>query len=229
MSLFVIADLHLSLGTDKPMDGFHGWEGYVRRLEENWRSIVKPEDTVVIAGDISWAMKLEDSLSDFKFIQSLPGQKIIMKGNHDYWWSTRNKIDNFFTQNGLDSLHVLHNCAYRVGDRAICGTRGWLYNSETEEDRKIVNREAGRLVASIEDAKKLGGELTAFLHYPPVYDTMECRELLDILVEQDVKECYFGHIHGQYAAKKALVGEYRGVHMRLISCDFVNFCPVLIS
>lgn len=229
MSLFVIADLHLSLGTDKPMDGFHGWEGYVRRLEENWRSIVKPEDTVVIAGDISWAMKLEDSLSDFKFIQSLPGQKIIMKGNHDYWWSTRNKIDNFFTQNGLDSLHVLHNCAYRVGDRAICGTRGWLYNSETEEDRKIVNREAGRLVASIEDAKKLGGELTAFLHYPPVYDTMECRELLDILVEQGVKECYFGHIHGQYAAKKALVGEYRGVHMRLISCDFVNFCPVLIS
>lgn len=229
MSLFVIADLHLSLGTDKPMDGFHGWEGYVRRLEENWRSIVKPEDTVVIAGDISWAMKLEDSLSDFKFIQSLPGQKIIMKGNHDYWWSTRNKIDNFFTQNGLDSLHVLHNCAYRVGDRAICGTRGWLYNSETEEDRKIVNREAGRLVASIEDAKKLGGELTAFLHYPPVYDTLECRELLDILVEQGVKECYFGHIHGQYAAKKALVGEYRGVHMRLISCDFVNFCPVLIS
>lgn len=229
MSLFVIADLHLSLGTDKPMDGFHGWEGYVRRLEENWRSIVKPEDTVVIAGDISWAMKLEDSLSDFKFIQSLPGQKIIMKGNHDYWWSTRNKIDNFFTQNGLDSLHVLHNCAYRVGDRAICGTRGWLYNSETEEDRKIVNREAGRLVASIEDAKKLGGELTAFLHYPPVYDTMECRELLDILVEQGVKKCYFGHIHGQYAAKKALVGEYRGIHMRLISCDFVNFCPVLIS
>lgn len=228
MALFVIADLHLSLGTDKPMDAFKGWEGYVRRLEENWRTVVGAEDTVVIAGDISWAMKLEESLEDFAFIHSLPGQKIIMKGNHDYWWSTRNKIDGFFTEHGFDSLHVLHNCAYRVGDRALCGTRGWLYNSETEEDRKIVNREAGRLLASIEEAKKLGGELTAFLHYPPVYDTMECREILDILVENQVKECYFGHIHGQYAARKALVGEYRGVRMRLVSCDFVNFCPVLI-
>lgn len=228
MALFVIADLHLSLGTDKPMDGFKGWQDYVSRLEENWRSIVKPEDTVVIAGDISWAMKLEDSLADFTFINSLPGEKIIMKGNHDYWWSTRNKIDNFFAQNGLNTLHILHNGAYRVGDRAICGTRGWLYNSETEEDKKIVNREVGRLVASLEEGKKLGGELTAFLHYPPVYDIMECREILDTLVEYDVKQCYFGHIHGQYAAKKALVGEYRGVHMHLISCDYVNFCPVLI-
>lgn len=228
MALFVIADLHLSLGTDKPMDGFKGWQDYVSRLEENWRNIVKPEDTVVIAGDISWAMKLEDSLADFTFINSLPGEKIIMKGNHDYWWSTRNKIDNFFAQNGLNTLHILHNGAYRVGDRAICGTRGWLYNSETEEDKKIVNREVGRLVASLEEGKKLGGELTAFLHYPPVYDIMECREILDTLVEYGVKQCYFGHIHGQYAAKKALVGEYRGVHMHLISCDYVNFCPVLI-
>ncbi len=228
MALFVIADLHLSLGVDKPMDVFKGWENYVDRLEENWRAVVGPEDTVVIAGDISWAMKLEDSLKDFSFIDSLPGQKIIMKGNHDYWWSTRSKIDSFFAQNGLGSLRVLHNCAYRVGDKALCGTRGWLYNSETEEDRKIVAREAGRLLASIAEAKKLGGELVAFLHYPPAYDTMECRELLDILVENGVRECYFGHIHGQYAARKALVGEYRGVHMRLISCDYVKFCPVLI-
>lgn len=228
MALFVIADLHLSLGTDKPMDAFKGWEGYVRRLEENWRAVVAAEDTVVIAGDISWAMKLEESLEDFAFIHSLPGKKIIMKGNHDYWWSTRNKIDSFFAEHGFDSLHVLHNCAYRVGERALCGTRGWLYNSETEEDRKIVTREAGRLLASIREAKKLGGELTAFLHYPPVYDTMECREILDILVENQVRECYFGHIHGQYAARKALVGEYRGIRMQLVSCDFVNFCPVLI-
>ncbi len=228
MALFVIADLHLSLGVDKPMDVFKGWENYVDRLEENWRAVVGPEDTVVIAGDISWAMKLEDSLKDFAFIDSLSGQKIIMKGNHDYWWSTRSKIDSFFAQNGLGSLRVLHNCAYRVGDKALCGTRGWLYNSETEEDRKIVAREAGRLLASIAEAKKLGGELVAFLHYPPAYDAMECRELLDILVENGVRECYFGHIHGQYAARKALIGEYRGVRMRLISCDYVKFCPVLI-
>lgn len=228
MSLFVIADLHLSLGADKPMDVFRGWEDYVSRVEENWRRVVRPEDTVVIAGDISWAMKLEDTLADFSFLHSLPGEKILLKGNHDYWWSTRNKMDSFFVKNGFSDLHILHNDAYRVGDSAICGTRGWLYNSETEEDKKIVSREAGRLIASIDAAKKLGGRLIAFLHYPPVYDAMECRELLDILVENGISDCWFGHIHGQYAARKAPVGEYRGVHMHLVSCDFVKFCPVLI-
>lgn len=228
MSLFVIADLHLSLGADKPMDVFRGWEDYVSRVEENWRRVVKPEDTVVIAGDISWAMKLEDTLADFSFLHSLPGEKILLKGNHDYWWSTRNKMDSFLVKNGFSDLHILHNDAYRVGDSAICGTRGWLYNSETEEDKKIVSREAGRLIASIDAAKKLGGRLIAFLHYPPVYDAMECRELLDILVENGISDCWFGHIHGQYAARKAPIGEYRGVHMHLVSCDFVKFCPVLI-
>lgn len=228
MALFVIADLHLSLGAQKPMDIFRGWENYVERLEQNWRALVRPEDTVVIAGDISWAMKLEDTLKDFTFLHSLPGEKIIMKGNHDYWWSTRNKIDTFLAEHDLSSLKVMHNCAYRVGERALCGTRGWLYRAETEEDQKIVNREAGRLLASIEEAKKLGGTLTAFLHYPPVYDGMECREILEILVNAGVTDCYFGHIHGQYAAKKALTGEYRNVKMHLISCDFVNFCPVQI-
>lgn len=229
MSLFVIADLHLSLGAEKPMDVFNGWQNYVERLEKNWRAVVQPEDTVVLAGDLSWAMKLEDTLRDFTFLHSLPGEKIIMKGNHDYWWSTRNKIDTFFAEHGLSSLKVMHNCAYRVGDRALCGTRGWLYRAQSEEDQKIVNREAGRLLASIEEAKKLGGELTAFLHYPPVYDGMECREILDILVDSGVTDCYFGHIHGQYAAKKALIGEYKQVKMHLISCDFVNFCPVRIA
>ena len=229
MSLFVIADLHLSLGAEKPMDVFNGWQNYVERLEKNWRAVVQPEDTVVLAGDLSWAMKLEDTLRDFTFLHSLPGEKIIMKGNHDYWWSTRNKIDTFFAEHGLSSLKVMHNCAYRVGNRALCGTRGWLYRAQSEEDQKIVNREAGRLLASIEEAKKLGGELTAFLHYPPVYDGMECREILDILVDSGVTDCYFGHIHGQYAAKKALIGEYKQVKMHLISCDFVNFCPVRIA
>lgn len=229
MALFVIADLHLSLGAQKPMDVFHGWENYVERLEQNWRAVVRPEDTVVIAGDISWAMKLEDTLQDFTFLHSLPGEKILMKGNHDYWWSTRNKIDTFLAEHGLFSLKIMHNCAYRVGDRALCGTRGWLYRAESEEDKKIVNREAGRLLASVEEAKKLGGALTAFLHYPPVYDGMECSELLEILVNSGVTDCYFGHIHGRYAAQKALAGEYRNVKMHLISCDFVNFCPVKID
>ena len=229
MALYVIADLHLSLGADKPMDVFPGWQDYVERLEDNWRATVAPEDTVVIAGDISWSMLLEVCVKDFAFIDSLPGEKLLMKGNHDYWWSTRNKIDHFLTDHGFSSMKILHNCAYRVGSRAVCGTRGWLYNSETEEDRKIVNREAGRLLASLQAAKALGGIPVVFLHYPPVYDGMECQALLDIMVENGIPDCYFGHIHGQYAAKKALRGEYKGVRMHLISCDFVNFRPVLVD
>lgn len=229
MALYVIADLHLSLGTDKPMDVFPGWKDYVQRLEKNWTALVKPQDTVVVAGDISWAMRLEDAVADFAFLHGLPGQKLLLKGNHDYWWSTRSKIDAFFQAQGFSSLHVLHNCAYRVGDVAVCGTRGWLYNSATAEDRKIVAREAGRLLASLAEGEKLGGEPVVFLHYPPVYDDMECGEILDILAEHKVARCYFGHIHGQYAARKALVGEYRGVGMHLISCDFVNFAPVLVA
>ena len=229
MSLFAIADLHLSLNGEKPMDVFKGWHNYVERLEKNWRRVVQEGDTVVIAGDISWAMKLEDALLDFQFLHSLPGEKILLKGNHDYWWSTRSKIDAFFQEQGFSTLHILHNCAYRVGDVAVCGTRGWLYNSETAEDKKIVAREAGRLLASLAEGEKLGGEPMVFLHYPPVYDNMECGGILDILEERRISHCYFGHIHGQYAARKALVGEYRGVRMHLISCDFVNFTPVLVA
>ena len=229
MALYVIADLHLSLGADKPMDVFPGWKDYVQRLEKNWTALVKPEDTVVVAGDISWAMRLEDAAADFAFLNGLPGQKLLLKGNHDYWWSTRSKIDAFFQEQGFSTLHILHNCAYRVGDVAVCGTRGWLYNSETAEDKKIVAREAGRLLASLAEGEKLGGEPMVFLHYPPVYDSMECGGILDILEERRISHCYFGHIHGQYAARKALVGEYRGVRMHLISCDFVNFTPVLVA
>lgn len=138
MSLFAIADLHLSLGGDKPMDLFEGWQGYTEKLNKNWNAIVKEEDTVVIAGDISWAMKLEDTEKDFAFIQSLPGKKLILKGNHDYWWSTKKKIDTFFAAHDFNSIQIVHNSAVIVGDRAVCGTRGWLYNSGTEEDKKIV-------------------------------------------------------------------------------------------
>ena len=229
MSLFAIADLHLSLNGEKPMDVFRGWHNYTQRLEENWRRVVQEGDTVVIAGDISWAMKIEDALLDVQFLHSLPGEKILLKGNHDYWWSTRNKIDQFMLEHGFSDMKVLHNCASLVEGQALGGTRGWLYNSETAEDRKIVAREAGRLTMSMDEAKRLGGELVAFLHYPPVYDTMECSEILELLASNQIKHCYFGHIHGQYAAQKALVGEYKGVQMHLISADYVQFCPVKVE
>lgn len=228
MSLFAIADLHLSLGCDKPMDVFNGWQNYTEKLEKNWRSIVNQEDTVVIAGDISWAMKLEDAEKDFAFIHSLPGKKLILKGNHDYWWTTKKKIDAFLSEHGFTSIQIVHNNAYVVGDMAVCGTRGWLYNSESDEDFKIVNREVGRLNASLDDAKRQEANPIVFLHYPPVYDTLQCEEILSVLETRGIKNCYFGHIHGSEAARRAVTGEYHGIKMHLISCDYLSFLPVLV-
>lgn len=229
MALFVIADLHLSFGTDKPMDVFPGWENYTQKLEENWNRLVGDEDTVVIAGDISWAMKLEETKEDFTFIHRLPGKKLLLKGNHDYWWSTKTKIEQYLSANGFDDLSVVFNCAHEADGKIIFGTRGWLYNAATDEDIKIVNREVGRLRLSLEDAKKYPGEKVAFLHYPPVYDNMECTEILQVLLENDIKDCYFGHIHGKQAGRKAPTGEYKGIRMHLISCDYVGFAPVRVK
>lgn len=229
MSLFAIADLHLSLGCDKPMDVFEGWRDYTARLEKNWRAVVGEDDTVVIAGDISWAMKLEETEKDFQFIHSLPGQKLILKGNHDYWWTTKKKIDDFLRLHGFDTIRIIHNNAVAVGDIAVCGTRGWLYNSETAEDIKIVNREVGRLNVSIDEAEKTGVRPVVFLHYPPVYDGAECKKILSVLKSRGITECYFGHIHGSQASRRAVTGSYDGIKMVLISCDYLNFMPILVK
>ena len=228
MSLFVLGDLHLSLGEDKPMDVFSGWNDYVTRLENNWRRLITDEDTVVIAGDISWAMKLEETLTDFRFIHSLPGKKLFSKGNHDYWWSTKRKMDDYLQENGSTRFQILFNNAYLAGGYAVCGTRGWFLENDTPEDIKVLNREAGRLRMSLEEAKKLGGEFVVFLHYPPYYRGIECTEIMDVLLEYDVKKCYYGHIHGKKNFPLAYEGEYKGIEFRLISCDKVEFTPVLV-
>ena len=228
MALFAIADLHLSFGTDKPMDVFHGWEGYTDKLEKNWNVCVKPEDTVVIAGDISWAMKLPEAEADFRYIDRLPGHKLILKGNHDLWWPTRRKLDAFLEEHGFSTISVVHNSAVRVGEFAVCGSRGWLYNAQSEEDQKIVRREVGRLETSLRMGEKLGGHPVVFLHYPPAYDHDVCEEILEVLLEHGISDCYFGHIHGSQAAKRAVMGQYRGIRMHLISCDYLSFCPLLV-
>lgn len=229
MSLYAIADLHLSLGTSKPMDIFPGWDNYVNRVKENWLKIVKDEDTVVIAGDISWAMKLEETKNDFEFLHSLPGKKLLLKGNHDYWWSTKTKINNYLLENGFDDIEIIHNSCKIVGDIAVCGTRGWMYNSVSDDDIKIVNREAGRLKASIDEALKLKKKPMVFLHYPPVYDNFACEILLSLLKEYSIDRCYFGHIHGKNASQKVVLGDYEGINMQLIACDFLKFMPLLIE
>lgn len=228
MALFAIGDLHLSLGTDKPMDVFSGWENYVNRLESSWKHLVAPEDTVLIAGDISWAMKLENCYADFSFINRLPGKKIFLKGNHDYWWCTKTKMEKYLDANRLDTISFLFNNAYQAAGFALCGTRGWFMESENKEDEKVLNREVGRLKASAEAARKLGGELIAFLHYPPVYGAQECTEILAVLEHYEIKKCYYGHLHGRNIMRNAVEGLYKGIEFRLISCDRLNFTPLLI-
>ena len=224
MSLFAIADLHLSLGVDKPMDVFPGWAGYVEKLEKNWRENVRPEDTVVVAGDISWGLDISEAKEDFAFLDRLPGTKILLKGNHDLWFSTKTKVEKFFAENGFSTLKILFNNAYEYGDRAICGTRGWM-NDPIE--KKVLLRECGRLRMSLEEGKKFVKEPLVFLHYPPVFGGGECYEILDVLLEYGIKQVYYGHIHG-YSSGYAINGIRNGIDFRLISCDFVQFNPVKI-
>ena len=227
MSLFAIADPHLSLDADKSMEVFRGWQDYVARLEANWRAVVGEEDTVVIAGDLSWGMSLAGALRDMQFLHSLPGRKLLLKGNHDYWWSTRRKMDTFFEEHGLHSLQIVHNDAALVEGIAVCGTRGWFFDAEEDADKKVVLREAGRLRTSIQAAKALGGEPVAFLHYPPVTQSARCEEMMRVLEDEGIRRCYYGHLHGP-ATRPAVTGEREGIRFSLISADYLSFCPKLV-
>lgn len=228
MSLFVIGDSHLSFGVEKPMDIFHGWSGYEKRLEENWRKIVNENDTVLICGDVSWGMKLNEALEDFKFLHSLPGKKLLMKGNHDYWWETKAKMQRFLEENKIDSIDFLFNNAIRLGHICIAGTKGWFYDSGAEDEAKALNRELCRLRLSLQQAQKLGGEPVVFLHYPPISTRAVCSEIVDLLLEYGVKRCYYAHLHGP-AIKNAFVSEYKGIHFYLVSGDSLSFCPKLVE
>ncbi len=225
MAVFVTADLHLSLGTDKPMDIFGGWSDYVMRLEQNWSKIVTPNDTVVIVGDISWAMKLEECEKDFGFIHALPGKKIFIKGNHDYWWGTKRKLDEFIEKNKFDTISILFNNSFTADGISISGSRGWFYDIAESGDKKVLNREANRLRMSIEAAQSTP---IVFLHYPPVFGDYVCNEIMDVLKEYDIKKCYYGHLHGAVAHKKAFNGVFEGIDFKLISCDSTDFTPVLV-
>ena len=229
MSLFVIGDTHLSLSTDKPMDIFGGWKNYMQRLEENWRSVVQPQDTVIIPGDVSWGMSLEQAKEDFLFLHRLPGKKILMKGNHDYWWTTRAKMESFLEGNGLDSLSILHNNAVSVEGLSLCGSRGWMSEQGQEHDKKIINREAGRIRASLQDAQRFGEqEKVLFLHYPPVFMQDSIPEFFEVMNQYGVRRCYYGHIHSQ-GCRFAFQGEWCGVQLEMVSADYLRFMPKKIG
>lgn len=230
MALYAISDLHLPLGVDKPMDIFgRKWENYVERLRENWQSTIKPEDTVVLPGDFSWATYLEESKADFEFLHSLNGRKILLKGNHDYWWTTMNKLNCFIKENGLENIEFLQNNSFEYGDISICGSRGWNtpMGNMSEEDRKIYEREIGRLELSVKAAKN-PENIIVFTHFPPILKDYRENELVDFLKTNNIKRCIFGHIHSS-GVKNAVEGEVEGILYTLVSCDYREFMPVKIA
>ena len=224
MALYTIGDLHLSLGSDKPMEVFgEGWSNYVERIREGFAELTA-EDVTVLCGDLSWGMSLEESLQDLTFIHELPGKKILTKGNHDYWWNTAAKMQRFFDEHGLDSLQILHNNCIFYENVALCGTRGWFYEEIKNDvhDKKIMNREIMRLEASLKSAGE--GEKYVFLHYPPKYLGYECPEILELLKTYGVKRCCYGHIHSAGCAY-AFNGMLGGTQFQLVSADYVQFRP----
>ena len=224
MALYAIGDLHLSLGAPKPMDVFGGnWVGYMDKLKEGL-SVITPDDTTVLLGDLSWALSLEESAPDFAWIDEIPGRKIILKGNHDYWWSTASKFYKFCEEKGFSDQFILNNNHYEYDGWAICGTRGWFFEEERsgEHDEKVFKRELLRLEASLQSADEL--PKLVFLHYPPRYKGYECSEILDLLKKYEVRRCFYGHLHGP-SHKLAMEGLWDGVEFRLVSADFLDFQP----
>lgn len=241
MALYAISDLHLCTNdvSNKSMEVFGGaWTDYIMRIEQNWRRLVTNEDTVVIPGDISWALSLDDALSDLKFIDALPGKKILGKGNHDFWWATMRKHEQFFEKWDIKTISFLFNNAHEADEHIIVGTRGW-YNDEDASNIpsgtdfvKLTRREAQRLETSIKDGLRIKErapekELVAFLHFPPFWNGRASDTLIEVLRKYDVKKVFYGHIHGNYTVSPTFTSE--GVEMSIISADYLKFTPKLVK
>ena len=226
MSLFAIGDLHLSVGSpEKTMEIFNGWENYQQLIKQHWQELIEPEDTVVLAGDISWGMSLEQAAPDFRFIEELPGAKIVLKGNHDYWWTTKKKMEDFLAAEGCCSIKILHNNHFRYGEYGICGTRGWVNIPGEAQDEKVLRREVQRLETSVLSAVNAGLKPIVFMHYPPIFGTNFNYDILEILYRYKVSDCYYGHIHGKSAHELCVRGVYDDINFHLISGDFIQFIP----
>ena len=226
MSLFVLADLHLCKGNPtKTMSVFSGWDDYQERIERNWLETIKDDDTIVLPGDISWGMSLEEAAPDFRFIEKLPGKKIIIKGNHDYWWTTMKKMEEFLVAEKLESIKILHNNHYKYGDYGICGTRGWVNMPGETQDEKILKREVQRLELSIKSALSEDLIPIVFLHYPPIFATNFNYDILEILYRYKIKDCYYGHIHGRSAHELCVKNTYDDINFHLVTCDYLQFVP----
>ena len=232
MALYALSDTHLSLAVHKPMDIFgNRWKDHDQRLKYFWEQKITEEDTIVLPGDLSWGMTMGEALPDLKYLASLPGKKIIGKGNHDYWWGTASKIEQAFAEHGIDNMHLLYNNAYECGNYALCGSRGWFTenaNPSGADHKKIVLREAGRLERSLQAGAMLEKEeLLVFLHFPPVMNDFVCREILEVLRKYNVRRCFYGHMHGQYTIPRRFL--FEDIEFIIIAADHLQFDPLLIE
>jgi predicted phosphohydrolase len=233
--IFAMSDLHLSFSANKSMDVFgEKWENYVEKISENWQKTVKNDDLVLVAGDISWAETLEDAYEDLKFLNSLNGTKVLIKGNHDYWWKTKAKLQKFAKDAGFATLNFLKNDYFKWGNYYVCGTKGYQFPESGGEfddhDAKILEREKIRLEISLKSAKNAiksqnsSAEIITMTHYPPTDGMQKNMDFLNIMKNYDVKYCIYGHLH-ETSYKYAIEGDVSGVSLKLTSCDYLNFLP----
>ena len=228
MSIYVIADLHLSFNENKPMDIFgDNWCGYEEKIKKDWLEKVNDNDLVVLPGDFSWSMSLQDTEKDFEYLNSLPGKKLLLKGNHDYWWNTITKMKKFLQEKNFENIDFVYNDGFEFENYIIAGTRGW--NLSEEKDEKIINREFARLETSIKNGLQKANdekEIIVFMHYPPITNNMSLNEneakFIELMKKYNVKKCFYGHLHGT-SIKEAFEGEYEGIQFKLVSADALDF------
>lgn len=237
MSIYIIGDLHLSFKEPKPMSIFGAnWERHAKKIEKDWSERVKPKDTVIIAGDFSWATYLEETYLDFSYLNKLPGNKILLKGNHDYWWTTLTSMKNYLKDNNIANIDFLYNNSFEIENRIIVGTRGWAL-LDLENSKKMIKRESLRLELSIKNAIEQYGEnkeIICIMHYPPISNSCMKNEytyeseFLNIMKKYNIKKCYYGHLHGS-SHKDAIEGKVKGINFELISADYLDFKLKLID
>lgn len=235
MSVYAIGDLHLSFNEEKPMSIFGSrWVDHYKQIEYNWLRIIKDDDLVILPGDFSWAMNIEDALKDFEFLNALPGKKVFIKGNHDYWWSTLKSMDDFLEKNKIENISFIMNNAFKYKNTIVVGTRGWSFN-DTENSEKMLKREINRLENSILYAKENfeeDNDIICAMHYPPITKMMmqegKTSEYIDLMKKYSIKRCIYGHLHGK-AHYEAVEGYVEKIELRLVSSDYLNFIPLKIS
>lgn len=227
MSIYAISDLHLSFGENKPMDIFGvNWENHTEKIKENWNEKVKQDDLVLLPGDFSWAMYLKDTYKDFEYLSSLPGKKLLLKGNHDYWWTSLKKMRGYLKENNFEGIDFIYNNSYIYDNKIIVGTRGWQ-DAKTSEDKKLIKRENLRLELSLQDGiKKYGDdkEIIVCMHYPPFnnYEELDMN-YIKTMKKYNVTTCIYGHLHGETACKEAKEGIFNEINFKLVSCDYTEF------